>query len=237
MRSRSFRWVPFAILACGAACGGSGGSSPPPATPAAETPPPPAATQEAPPPPARVPDACADASSPVCTPAGGFVDRLCVKPMQDVALALFAKKTPFSRLYLRGKVDELNFDEEVLALRFHGPQKGGMVIGSGQGSYDVLRWDGSCSTGVEAEMLATNRPPRPKSAHVQWHRIGAHLQDALIASSEPVKRAHAKRGKECQGAMSGDVSKSCEEADRMLVDAIVDYVRAGGDLPDPEVIP
>ena len=96
-----------------------------------------------------------------------------------------------------------------------------MVIGSGNGSYEVLRWDGTCSRGVEAEMIGRVRPARPKSAHVQWHRIGAALQDALIAGSEPVKRAHARRGKECQGASSGDVSKSCEAADQALVDAIV----------------
>ena len=97
-----------------------------------------------------------------------------------------------------------------------------MVVGSGNGTYDVLRWDGTCSRGVEAEMLVRARPARPRSAHVQWHRIGSALQDALIAGSEPVKRAHAKRGKECQGASSGDVSKSCEAADQALVDAIVD---------------
>jgi hypothetical protein len=173
----------------------------------------------------------------VCAPPGDFVERLCAKPLQEVTLSLFAKPTPFTRLYMRGKVDELDFDEEVLALRFHGPQKGGMIVGSGNGSYDVLRWDGTCSRGVEAEMIGRTRPPRPKSAHVQWHRIGAAFQDALVANSDAVKRAHARRGKECQGAMSGDVSKACENADQALVDAIVDYVRTKGDLPDPANIP
>jgi hypothetical protein len=157
--------------------------------------------------------------------------------MQDVALALFAKDTPFTRLYLRGKLDELAFDEEVLALRFHAQPKGGMVVGSGNGSYDVLRWDGTCSRGVEAEMLVRGRPPTPRTARVQWHRISSHLQDVLISSSEPVKRAHAKRGKECQGAMSGDVSKACENADQALIDAIVDYVRTRGGVPEPETLP
>lgn len=157
--------------------------------------------------------------------------------MQDVALALFSKETPFTRLYLRGKLDELVFDEEVLALRFHGPQKGGMVVGSGNGTYDVLRWDGTCSRGVEAEMLVRASPGRPRSAHIQWHRIGSAMQDALIAGSDSVKRAHAKRGKECQGASSGDVSKSCEVADQALVDAVTDYVRTRGGLPEPSSLP
>lgn len=157
--------------------------------------------------------------------------------MQDVALALFSKETPFTRLYLRGKLDELAFDEEVLALRFHLPQKGGMVVGSGNGTYDVLRWDGTCSRGVEAEMLVRAPPGRPRSAHIQWHRIGSAMQDALIAGSDSVKRAHAKRGKECQGASTGDVSKSCEVADQALVDAVTDYVRTHGGLPEPSSLP
>ncbi len=86
-------------------------------------------------------------------------------------------------------------------------------------------------------MIGRVRPARPKSAHVQWHRIGAALQDALIAGSEPVKRAHARRGKECQGASSGDVSKSCEAADQALVDAIVDAVRNRGGVPEPAAFP
>jgi hypothetical protein len=184
-----------------------------------------------------VPGACADPSAQVCTPPGDFVERLCAKSMQDVALALFSKDTPFTRLYLRGRLDELAFDEEVLALRFHGPQKGGMVVGSGNGTYDVLRWDGTCSRGVEAESLARTRPARPRSAHIQWHRVGSAMQDALIAGSDAVKRAHAKRGKECQGASSGDVSRSCEAADQALVDAITDYVRTQGRLPEPVSLP
>jgi hypothetical protein len=162
------------------------------------------------------------------------VDRLCARPHQDAALALFAKGTPFTRLYLRGKLDELVLDEEVLAVRFHEPQKGGMVVGSGNGTYDVLRWDGSCSSAVEGEMLSRARPNRPRTALVKWHRMDGGLQDKLVASSDAVKRAHAKRGKECKGAMSGDVSAACEKADRELVDAVVEYVRQGGALPPIE---
>jgi hypothetical protein len=179
----------------------------------------------------KLPSACADPKATVCTPPGAFVERLCSKPHQDVALALFAPSTPFTRGYLRGRLDELTMDEEVLVLRFHAPQKNGIVVGSGNGTYDVLRWDGSCSTGVEAEMVSRNKPPHARSAHLQWHRLPTPVQDALIASSDAVKRAHAKRGKECKGAMSGDVSAACEKADDALVAAVVEYVRSGGALP------
>lgn len=247
MRASSlvFASVVLASFAALAGCGGPALSRPESATPPAEAAPTSSATvsasssasPEEPSAPSHLPAACSDPSGSLCTPPGGFVERLCVKPMQDVALALFSKETPFTRLYLKGRLDELDFEEEVLALRFHGPQKGGMVVGSGNGTFDVLRWDGTCSRGVEAEMIGRTRPARPRSAHVQWHRIGAAFQDALIAGSEAVKRAHAKRGKECQGAMSGDVSKACEAADQALVEAIVDFVRTRGALPEPATLP
>jgi hypothetical protein len=176
------------------------------------------------------PKSCAGGSRDLCVPPGSFVDRLCAKPHQDAALALFTTSTPFTRLYLKSRIDELAFDEEVLALRFHGQPKGGMVVGSGNGTYDVLRWDGSCAIGVEAEVFARARPPKPRSAHVQWHRIGPRLQDSLVASCDAVKRAHTRRGKECKGAMSGDVSAACEKADGALVDAIVGCVRSGAEI-------
>ncbi len=239
-------WIAFVtrtVLALLAACGGT---APPPSSPAPEqvaatpaaTAAPSSAISHAPEPPAdaaaRLPTACADKSGDLCTPPAEFVERLCTKPHQEVALALFAKSTPFTRLYLKGKIDELAFDEEVVALRFHAQPKGGMIVGSGNGTYDVLRWDGTCSRGLEAEVLTKSRPPRPRAAHVQWHRVGARMQTALVSSSEAVRRAHSKRGKECKGAMSGDVSAACEKADAALVDAIVDFVRAGSPLPDPE---
>jgi hypothetical protein len=223
------------------ACGGGAASQPPPAAPASAEPtappPTPAAAPAPGPPPAAVPTACADPAASVCTPSGAFVERLCAKARQDYALALFSKDTPFTRLYLRGNMDELVLDEEVLALRFRAPQKGGMVVGSGNGSYEVLRWDGSCSTGVEAEMISRSRPAQPKTALIRWHRIADRIQDALVASSDAVKKAHSKRGKECQGAMSGDVSATCERADRALAAAIVDYVRGHGGLPEPDALP
>jgi hypothetical protein len=170
----------------------------------------------------------------VCTPPTDYVDRLCARPHQDLALALFAKATPFTRIYLRGKFDELAFDEEVLALRFHAVPKNGIQVGSAAGSYDVFRWDGTCAMAVDADMITRTRPPKPKTARIRWHRIGDKTQDALIVASDSVKRARAKRGKECHGAMSGDVSDACEKADAALVDAVVDFIRAGGNLPTPD---
>jgi hypothetical protein len=160
-----------------------------------------------------------------------------VKPHADAALALFAPSEPFTRVYMKGRLDELTSDEEVIVLRFHAPQKGGIVVGNGGGTYDLLRWDGTCSTGIEAEAVTRTKPPRPRTARIQWHRIATRTQDALIASSDTVKRAHAHRGKECKGAMSGDVSAACARADDALGAAVVDYVRSGAPLPPLEEVP
>ena len=232
---RLFPLVAMVLVACGGSTAAPVAPTPASDSPAADTtsPTPSASSASAGYALLPFPTACVDKSADVCTPSSAFVDRLCNKPHQDIALALFASGTPFSRMYLRGKMDELGWDEEVLALRYHGVPKGGIQVGSGSGSYDVLRWDGSCSAAVDADMISKNKPPRPKAAHLQWHRLSDAAQSALIAGSDAVKRAHAKRGKECQGAMTGDVSASCEKADALLVDAVVEYVRGGGSVPPP----
>ena len=48
-----------------------------------------------------------------------------------------------------------------------------------------------------------------------------------------MKEAFVARRKECKGATMGEVSKKCVQRDQSLVSAIVDYVRAGGELPEP----
>jgi hypothetical protein len=222
---------PATAAAAGSAPASSAASTEAPAATTADAPS--AAPSDAPSAAAAFPTACADKAAEACTPPGDYVERLCARPHQAVALALFGK-TPFTRLYLRGKMDELVFDEEVLALRYHALPKGGIQVGNSKGSYDVLRWDGTCSRAVDVEMLTKTRPPHPRAAKVQWHRLADKTQTALITASDAVKKAHAKRGKECKGAMSGDVSATCEKADAALVDAIVEYVRGGGDVPTPD---
>jgi hypothetical protein len=184
-----------------------------------------------------LPSECADVAAPVCTPPSDFVDRLCERPFQDVTLSLFARGTPFTRGYLRGKLDELSWDEEVLIVRSRGPQKGGIIVGSNLGTYDVLRWDGSCARAVEAQMITRTKPASPKTARIRWQRMGARTQDALVAANEAVKRARAKRGRECKGAMTGEVSAACDKADDALTNAVAEYVRSNGALPAPDDLP
>jgi hypothetical protein len=205
-----------------------------PAVQVAATQPPQAPVAEAAPAPvATLPTDCAAAGDPLCAVPEDFVQRLCAgRPRQDIALALFAKTTPFTRMYLRGKFDELAFDEEVLVLRRNAPS--GIVLNGG--TFDVLRWDGSCSTGVDAAMLTRARPPHPGAARLGWGRMNEQLQIELIKGSPAVKGAHARQASECMGSTFG-ASAACVAADKALGAAIVDYVRRGGRLPAPQDIP
>jgi hypothetical protein len=179
------------------------------------------------PPELQVPTECADVQDSFCAPSQDFVKRLCAAPHQTATLALFATTTPFTRLYLRGKLDELALDEEVLALA---RSRRASSIGIAGDHYDVLRWDGTCSLDVEAEMMTRRPPPRPRAAHVRWTRMAGPLQTSLIVSSETIKHANGFQGRQCMGASSA-VTPMCGKAQDALSDAIVDYVRHGGVVP------
>ena len=160
---------------------------------------------------------------------------------------LFGKGSPWTRAYLRGDVDgwyasgggsaraRLLFDEEVLVLRVRAPATTGVVVGNGSTSYDVLRWDGLCYT-LDVGELTMKRPPKPKHPALAFHRLSDATQTALI-KDDRVRAAHAKRGKECHGVTTGDVTLACERADHALGEAVIDYVNAGGALPPPAKIP
>lgn len=195
---------------------------------------------------AGIPMSCASSEGGVCVPETGFVKRLCNGSFPDVALVLFSKDAPFTRLYLKGDIDGWNaeggasartrlfFDEEVLALRKRDAPKGGIVVGAG-GGYLVMRWDGNCYT-VDEGQVTTKRPPSPKHAPIPFRFYGEKTKDALLASDK-VLAAYKRRGMECKGATSGDVTKACEQADAALSAAVVGEVRAGKSVPTPDKLP
>ena len=188
---------------------------------------------------------CASPDAP-CLPDRAFVKRLCDGAFPDVGLVLFGKDAPFTRMYLTGDVDawnadggmsaraRLRFDEEVLALRRRAQPANGIVVGAG-GGYLVMRWDGTCYTLEESE-LTTKKPPQPKHASIPWRFLGSRTKDALLESPK-VLAAYQRRGKECKGAVSGEVTKACEQADAALSAAIVTEVRGGLSVPTPERLP
>jgi len=196
----------------------------------------------APPLPAVCAAAEPDAKKPLCTPDADFARRACAADFPEVALAFFAKGSPWSRAYLTRDVDAWNagggrthraklaFDEEVVVLQHRKASPGGIVMLSAKGdtgSYDVLRWDGSCVS-VMAEELTTNRPPAPKRAVVVWRHLDDPTRTALLGTPR-IRSGYEALGKACDGTSEA----KCSQAEASLSNAVVDFVRTGGALPAP----
>jgi hypothetical protein len=194
----------------------------------------------------NIPEQCAEGQAEgICAPPKSFVQALCGSyPKPDMALILFSKKSPFTRVYLNRNLEgwytsgqqstsaKLIFDEEVIVLAHPKPAKGGMVIGSGATNYDVLRLDGVCSS-VEPEAISLKRPPSPKHASVPWQQLEQNVRQALL-QDPAIEKADTARRKECKGTTSlGMLSPSCAKADDRLSAAIASYVTNGGTTPLP----
>lgn len=206
-----------------------------------------AKTEEAP---APLPTSCTTGDTgalkdmKLCLPEKSYAKKLCGGIYPEVALNLFGKGTPWSRVYLAGDVEAWNasgglthraklaFDEEVIVLGKHGAASmGGVVMTGAQASYDVLRWDGSCVSVMEGE-ITTKRPPAPKPAEVKFSRLEENTRRALLAEPK-VKAAYDAIGKACASVSSAAEKKACEKADRAFTTSIVDAVRNGASLPAP----
>jgi hypothetical protein len=196
-------------------------------------------------PPEGLPSACAAEGrvkdAKVCLPPSAFAKKLCGGSFPEVALGLFGKGTPWTRVWLAGEVDAWNasggglthraklaFDEEVLVLSRHGAASmGGIVMTGAQASFEVLRSDGSCVSVMEGE-LTTKRPPAPKPASVPWTRLEEGTRRALLASPR-VKGSLDALAKAC----AGPDRKACDKADRTFSGAVFEAVRGGASLPVP----
>lgn len=196
----------------------------------------------------ELPTECANKDADVCTPSKAFAHAICQDTFPGVALYMFRAGTPWTRGYLRGKVQawnasggasvsgELEFDEEVLLLRKRTAAPGGMQVSGYGDGYDALRWNGSCVTLSSGE-VTLSKPPSPKHAEISWRFIDSSLRDAMKHNDDKVQAAFRAYGRECKGATMGDVSDKCVKAVKRLGDAVVAYVRAGGELPMPEKVP
>jgi len=172
----------------------------------------------------------------VCLPPTDFVKKMCAASYPDATLSLFAKGTPWTRMWLTGDIEAWNanggltsranlaFDEEVIVLSRHA-SPGGIQMSSG-GSLDVLRWDGSCVSVQEGELTA-KRPPAPKPAAMRWHRFETATQKALLSSAK-VKATRDAADKACSGEKT-----ACDRAEQESAMAIAQTVRGGATLPAP----
>ena len=200
--------------------------------------------------PAPIPSSC-EAEGTVkdaklCMPDRAYAKKLCSGVYPEVALGLFGKGTPFTRVYLSGDVEAWNasggrthraklaFDEEVIVLAKNGAAAmGGIVMTGAQSSYDVLRWDGTCVSIMDGE-ISTKRPPAPKPADLAFSRLEEPTRHALLEAPK-VKASHAALGKACVVSATATTAnkKACEKADKAFAQAIVETVRSGASLPAP----
>ncbi len=182
-----------------------------------------------------------------CVPPSQWVNKLCNGVHPEVALHMFRGGSPWKRLYSRHTAPAYNGaggpslsderverGEELIALRRNtdarGSAAGEMSIGDTAG-YDMLRWNGSCVTLHDGE-FSNKAPRRREHARVEWRWLGDEVRTAL-RNNGIVQQAYVERRKECKGATFGEVTKKCVEREQSLVAAIVDYVRSGGELPEP----
>ncbi len=165
------------------------------------------------------PTRCAKSGATSCTPTKKTIKRLCKKKSQEVALRMFKPGTPWKRLHIRNNIETrysknryaktqlLRTAEEVLVLVDRTKAKGGMTV-SGYGNYDVIRFNGHCTT-VMAGDLFQFRPTVADYAPMNWKRMKRATRKALLTSKgitwradrrKDICKSYGKRSLECEGA-------------------------------------
>jgi hypothetical protein len=179
-------------------------------------------------------------------PPTKWAERLCQQGVyQDLALYMFRAGTPWTRFYMRTGLNAVNgwgptvsedlvSQEEVIPINFRRQSDSFQVEGS-EGTYDVLRWNGSCVT-LDVGEVTRIEPDRPRHSRVEWKALSEDMQQALLQDDEVGSVFHARR-RECKGASIGRVTKDCEVLDKKLVDVIARYVRRARELPEPREHP
>jgi hypothetical protein len=192
-----------------------------------------------------VPTKCFKSGS-ICSPDPKFVKRLCNGKFPSLGLYLFSNPA-WTRGYLTRRTQAWNasggasdsgwveFDEEVLILYARVPDAGGMQVSGAGGSYDALRWDGSCVT-LQSEEVTMSKAPSPKYPPIDFRYLDDDTQEAL-RKDDKLNKAWQARRQECKGATSGDVSMKCVKADEALTKSVIAFVRGGGHVPEPKKLP
>jgi hypothetical protein len=201
----------------------------------------PAEVPKAPP----VPTECTQQGD-LCLVPREFAERLCAGKYQDLALYLFGKGQPWSRGYIRvEELDALNtyggpvsghltYGEEVLIVGRRGGRGSKGVQVSGGGGYQVLRWDGTCATLADHEIVKY-QPRTPGGAPITWKYLAEATRESLLADEGIVKARESHREK-CHGVRFGH-DRACDRASERLDDRIRVAVRSGLQVPVPERLP
>lgn len=182
-----------------------------------------------------------------CVPPPEFAESMCKGKYPGVALLMFEKSSPWQRKWVNVRAleavnafggpnsgGELTFGEEVVLLRRQSASQGGMQISGGE-DVEVLRWNGTCVTVRESE-LVEYVPGLPRNARIVWNYLGEPMQEALL-TNKTVAEARKTHKKECHGSSRRSMTPSCEKATGSLNGAIVVAVRKGMPLPMPDKRP
>jgi hypothetical protein len=174
------------------------------------------------------------------------VKNLCEEIYPDLALHLFASRTPWQRLYMTARAEPFNASggmslmgdnmepgEEVIALRRR-DNGGQMQVGDTAG-WDVLRWNGACATIHDGD-YTDETPNHVRAAPIDWRRLSLEMRQAFEADPE-VGAIYETRASACKGKSIGKVTAECEQYDKKLREAVVEKARAGAKLPKPAKVP
>lgn len=200
----------------------------------------PAESSEPEPAPIAIPTECAGEGP--CVPPVSFARELCKRNSSELAFVLFKKGTPWVRAYLRRDMQawyagarlaspaDLRLDEEVIVIedRASGAPS---ELSIGPGSYDVLRWDGKCVS-VMSDEVTLEKPPIVGVPEISWRRLDQETRE-ILRSDPRVRLAQRLAQDRCRADSS---SGRCAEATVALSRAIADYVRAGGEVPEPKLV-
>jgi hypothetical protein len=193
-----------------------------------------------------IPTTCSGADG--CFPDPAFAERVCRGKFPNLPLALFAKGTPWQRLYVKAETVEpvnmyrgarsdlwMQFGEEVIVLRRRGGGNATRVQISGPTDVDVLRWDGTCAT-IRQEMFVPYIPGDMISPRIVWKYLEDPIRESLrknaaVAAAEVIER------RDCRSSSPTKPSPGCDKAMKRLTEAIVIAVRLGIELPAPQNVP
>jgi hypothetical protein len=191
-----------------------------------------------------VPSRCVTRKN-ACMPPIQWAEKVCGDVYPDLALYMFQDGSPWTRFYMKIGLNAVNGwgptvgenlqqREEVLVIN-HRLTKDALEVEGSLGTYDVLRWNGSCVTLDVNEV--TKRTPNPiEVPRIDFRALSEPMADALLRSDD-VSDVHNERRKECKGATIGRVTKRCEDLDKELGRVLADYVRDTDDLPVPNFLP
>jgi hypothetical protein len=192
--------------------------------------------------PMTMPTACS-ADSAVCTPPPTFVKRMCKTTTPDLALTMFHKSSPWTRAYVRSNMEawyasarrsqprNLRYSEEVIIVADRSASPGGMQV-SGTGSYDVYRFDGTCVS-LMTDEVSLRRPATPDVAPIRFKRLDDNVQE-LLRSNTKIGFRYTKRREACK-QFGEQAARRCERANVSLSRMVAEYVRTGGEVPEPKL--